>query len=802
MKQLLLFLLLLAAPLFAQTAVSGAVVDPNGNPYANGTVSAFSTGNTGQPSSSSGPFALSSLGAFTITLNTNTYVFTVCAPPVNLGPTVNLTPKQICFNSPPIAISGGVQDVSGNLNAVAVSLGPRPPVTPTTGTGQWLYASTQTGTFASDKINTAITALNALGGGTIYADFVGAQTIHSNIVLGPNIHLVLGCGLTLSPDAINLGIVLGNAVDQSNIRVSGCGESSILDFSGQGSSGNNAHVRCNATNRCGSNLRIDHFNIKGNRLAVSGSISAASNDGAGGHGTITVSGVGNITNNGTVYVNNVNPSTYNCQNCAITSSTPTTITYNCPTCNGAVYIAGGNYEAPSSACTLLAQNNSVQSGVYIEDMRFQQCGAIGAHVQSMSDVHLRRNRFDQTMSPAIQMNCSIAAARCMQWEAADNVLWDDDVVDVSGSALLNIINTGAASITQGIVLKGNHVINDILGSTKTTADDVCNHKADATATGCGQLIEINGALDLDVIDNVMRLTNHECISVLNGGAGHINISNNIMSLCGANVGGTPALVTTAGAGAIELFAGVGAPTLTQGFTNIIGNNVYDSGYCIALQLGNAITDDTHIMANVLASGNNCHSVSQPIVRGIFVTNLTGASACGGATRKCNWATQNVNLIGNIISNGTANCNGGGANHCFLSLGLQSGTSDERNTLGASCANPGSCAIQVLDNTLGLGGGVGAVCSSSGGTCGDASEGSFSMAAAATTATVTTTQVGTNSQILITEDMTLGTRLSVTCNTTQGRTYAVTTRTAGTSFIITASAAPAANPACLSFKIIN
>lgn len=94
------------------------------------------------------------------------------------------------------------------------------------------------------------------------------------------------------------------------------------------------------------------------------------------------------------------------------------------------------------------------------------------------------------------------------------------------------------------------------------------------------------------------------------------------------------------------------------------------------------------------------------------------------------------------------------------------------------------------------------CSSSGGTCVAAPAGSVSIAAAATTVTVATTAVTANSQIFIQEDSSLGTKLSVTCNTTISRTYAVTTRTAGTSFVITSSAAPAANPACLSYYIVN
>lgn len=94
------------------------------------------------------------------------------------------------------------------------------------------------------------------------------------------------------------------------------------------------------------------------------------------------------------------------------------------------------------------------------------------------------------------------------------------------------------------------------------------------------------------------------------------------------------------------------------------------------------------------------------------------------------------------------------------------------------------------------------CASAAGTCVAAPAGRVTIAAAASTVTVATTAVTANSEIFIQEDATLGTALSVTCNTTTGRTYTVTTRTAGTSFVITSSAAPTTNPACLSFRILN
>jgi len=67
--------------------------------------------------------------------------------------------------------------------------------------------------------------------------------------------------------------------------------------------------------------------------------------------------------------------------------------------------------------------------------------------------------------------------------------------------------------------------------------------------------------------------------------------------------------------------------------------------------------------------------------------------------------------------------------------------------------------------------------------------------------VNTTVVTVNSQIFVTYDSSLGSKLSVTCNTTEPALFGVTARTAATSFTITASS-PITNPACFSYLIIN
>jgi hypothetical protein len=90
-------------------------------------------------------------------------------------------------------------------------------------------------------------------------------------------------------------------------------------------------------------------------------------------------------------------------------------------------------------------------------------------------------------------------------------------------------------------------------------------------------------------------------------------------------------------------------------------------------------------------------------------------------------------------------------------------------------------------------------------CGSSASGHVVVAAAGTTVVVNTTAVTATSEIMLSRDNSLGTLLSVTCNTqssvTLGMPY-VSARTAGTSFTITADVAPTTNPLCLHYTIVN
>ena len=90
-------------------------------------------------------------------------------------------------------------------------------------------------------------------------------------------------------------------------------------------------------------------------------------------------------------------------------------------------------------------------------------------------------------------------------------------------------------------------------------------------------------------------------------------------------------------------------------------------------------------------------------------------------------------------------------------------------------------------------------------CGSAAAGSFVIAASTTSVVVDTTALTANSQILLTEDSSLGTKLSVTCNSQSLLTLGVpkvTARTAGTSFTASIEVGPTTNPMCVSYAIIN
>jgi len=130
-----LCVLLAALPAAAQfTSVTGTVTDPNGIPYAYGTISAtiISSGTptlNGFPyTPPSQPAGLNSLGSFVMQLADNTVLqpggsqwkFTVCSGAGTVNPAIGK--GSVCFTAGPITISGFSQSISATLNAAALAL--------------------------------------------------------------------------------------------------------------------------------------------------------------------------------------------------------------------------------------------------------------------------------------------------------------------------------------------------------------------------------------------------------------------------------------------------------------------------------------------------------------------------------------------------------------------------------------------------------------------------------------------------------------------------------------------------------
>jgi hypothetical protein len=133
-RALLVFVILFSSAAWAQfTTVTGTVIDPNGIPYAGGTITAqlVITGTTptlnGGSFSMTGAAGLNPAGKFTMRLaDSNVMVpnlqwsFTVCSGTGTIQPAGGTGPQ--CFTPAPITITSGSQDISAQLQAAALAL--------------------------------------------------------------------------------------------------------------------------------------------------------------------------------------------------------------------------------------------------------------------------------------------------------------------------------------------------------------------------------------------------------------------------------------------------------------------------------------------------------------------------------------------------------------------------------------------------------------------------------------------------------------------------------------------------------
>lgn len=184
-----------------------------------------------------------------------------------------------------------------------------------------------------------------------------------------------------------------------------------------------------------------------------------------------------------------------------------------------------------------------------------------------------------------------------------------------------------------------------------------------------------------------------------------------------------------------------------------------------------------------------------------VMTFPTTSATIARTDAANTFTGNQTITGNFLNNidGTNSIGSSGGNRFIISaFGIEVGTSSPPVTgeIRTSGVQLGLGATAAFYKTV-------TNCSDSAGAaaCTSAAAGNFVIDAASTSTVVSTTAVTANSQIFVQYDSSLGTRLSVTCNTTPALP-AITARTAATSFTVTVPAGPITNPACYSYFIVN
>lgn len=167
------------------------------------------------------------------------------------------------------------------------------------------------------------------------------------------------------------------------------------------------------------------------------------------------------------------------------------------------------------------------------------------------------------------------------------------------------------------------------------------------------------------------------------------------------------------------------------------------------------------------------------------------------------ATSGANRSSPVVQAGANYWNGSASTSCQLSWQLNPAAGT--NPVHTYSLSQSGCPSPVLTQLPTLGTIGNCSSSASPAVCGSSAAGSVVIAATASSVTVNTTAVTANSQILITPDDSLGTKLGVTCNSTLVTvlsSFGITARTAGTSFTISTSSTPTANPACFSYSIIN
>ena len=196
----------------------------------------------------------------------------------------------------------------------------------------------------------------------------------------------------------------------------------------------------------------------------------------------------------------------------------------------------------------------------------------------------------------------------------------------------------------------------------------------------------------------------------------------------------------------------------------------------------------------------------------FAANLTPLPASAGGNYVQNFTAQtSVTLTHNFGTQSVVTeCYDGsnGSGNLIIPANIaNTDANDTTVTFGAS--QSGSCVVNASANASNATINTSSNCSSSASpaVCGSAAAGSVAIPTGVTSVAlqVNTTAVTANSQVFLFPDDSLGTKLSVTCNSTLATLVgglAITARSAGASFTVTYNGTIAANPLCVSYLVVN
>jgi hypothetical protein len=840
------------------TTVTATVTDPNGIPYAAGTMSAILTPSapggfrlSGQPYSGRvGPATLDSTGKFTANFGDVTLItpsaqwqITVNSNPGGILPPLGTGGQTIVFTSTGTTISGGsVVNISTSLNALA------PKLTNFAGTGSGSVTS------VSGTAPIVATPSPIIGVGTIScptcntsAATIAGTIVSPQVAFGTGANAIGGSATFTWADGTNSkGLFQGPPTASFSTNIQNYIPVGIPELH---------------TNRWVQSGDTD-TNFVGNIMFMQ------SDKDLGGYGTLTVTDATNAVSGplvGTesdlyfnVPVGQTNPN--------IQTGYETLVkAYGPGTSSGTAAYQGSSINGGTGTITTARGfeanlNNNTGGGTIVNSFGFDSddmankgttlnaafhasTQTAGANNWGFFSAATNKDTF------GILSAVSLTAAP-FKVTSYPSVPTSDLFIGTTGGAAGNASITGTQSvgIGQGALASMTQPSGSTNQQNTAVGYNACNAITSGRFTTCighnaGLLLTGNGTGVEDTVDTLigesagLNLTSSgaavthfvcvgedSCVGTTTGGAttavgdhsggGFNSMSSSVM--IGNSAGGNGSVTTSTstndviiGAGAAVAATGAFAGNVIVGeaaapVATAISNDVF-----IGLTSGQAITT----AGDMVCVGRGSCGAETSTGSTVAVGSRAGAANLGGGAvfigfQACQNATGSGNTFNICIGDQPALAAVGDTNEIVVGV-TATGAGSNTATIGNSSLTDayfGSSTPTAIVHGKGFNTATNCSSSASPAVCGSASAGSVAVPTGTNaTLVVNTTAVTANSQIFVQSDDTLGTKLSVTCNSTLASLIVepvVTARTGGTSFTITISGTTTTNPVCLSYFIVN